>query len=147
MAQGTGHTFHNVRYIDLDENGEPIGTEDPGIVWNGGLKAKFFGKAEGLHLEGIKISHKKAEELGDLKPSDYNSVFSILSNYSQIWENKTDRANRETELSLSTETRPPGEAALYLWLPWHRKIHNSSTSGQKSWSGSKNDILDNLLVL
>ena len=44
-----------------------MGPEDPGIIWNGGLKTKFFEKMEGLVFEGVKISDKKAEELGDLK--------------------------------------------------------------------------------
>ena len=44
-----------------------MGTEDPGVIWNGGLKTKFFDKMEGLIFEGLKISNKKAEELGDPK--------------------------------------------------------------------------------
>ena len=85
------------------------------FVGNGGLKAKFFEKAEGLYLEGIRISNKKTEELGDLLTRGLFLL--LLSNFSQIWETKTDRANGETKLSLSIETRAPGEAALYLRLP------------------------------
>ena len=36
------------------------------MIWNGGLNTKFFDKNDGLTYEGIKISDKEAEELGDI---------------------------------------------------------------------------------
>ena len=41
-------------------------SETPGMIWNGGLNTKFFDKNDGLTYEGIKISDKEAEELGDI---------------------------------------------------------------------------------